>query len=101
MTESAFLTQVLALARLRNWRCLHLRPARTAKGWRTAVQGDGVGFPDLLLVRPPRLLVAELKSATGRLTGEQAAWLFAFQQAGIKTYVWRPGDWPEIERTLE
>jgi VRR-NUC domain len=102
VTEAAFTGQVLTLARLLGWRRAHFRPARTAGGWRTPVQGDGAGFPDLLLIQASagRLLVAELKAARGRLTAEQAAWLRAFEAAGVPAYVWRPADWPEIERVL-
>jgi hypothetical protein len=48
ITEAAFLRQVLDLAKLRGWRTAHFRPAQTSRGWRTAVQGDGAGFPDLV-----------------------------------------------------
>src|SRR5437763_860370 len=68
VTEAAFTRQVIALARLRGWRAAHFRPGRTARGWRTPVQGEGVGFLDLVLVRG-RVVWAELKSARGRLTG--------------------------------
>jgi len=68
-------------------------------GWRTAVQYDAQGFPDLVLVRD-RVLFAELKNKTGRLTRHQAGWLDALRNAGCEAVVWRPSDWPEIERTL-
>lgn len=101
-TEAEFLRQVLQLARVCGWRVLHLRPARTRAGWRTAVQGDGVGFPDILAVHPSRgLFVAELKSARGRLTPEQALWLQAFHRAGVLCYIFRPDDWPAIEAVLK
>jgi hypothetical protein len=101
--ESEFLEQVVALARLRGWRVAHFRPARTAQGWRTPVQGDGRGFPDLLLVRERgdrRVIAAELKVGAGRPTIEQAEWLSAFAAAGVAAYTWRPDDWPEIEAVL-
>lgn len=102
-SEAEFLKAVLALARLRGWVCLHVRPARTNKGWRTPLQGDGVGFPDLLCVRPNTgsLLVAELKSDRGRLTPEQQVWLDAFHAAGVEAHIWRPKAWKLIERALE
>ncbi len=99
MTEAAFQLQVLQLARLCGWRVAHFRPARTAKGWRTAVSGDGKGFPDLVLVRE-RVLFLELKTDSGRLTAEQAAWQAALQAAGQLALVWRPADWPAIEAIL-
>lgn len=95
LSEADLQRGVLDMARVLGWRSLHLRPARTAHGWATAVSGDGVGFPDLLLARGPRLVVAELKSDRGRLTDEQLAWLEALSDAGAETYIWRPGDYPD------
>lgn len=63
-------------------------------------KGSAAGFPDLVLVRPPELLVAELKSERGKLTGPQRAWLQALDVCGIEVHVWRPADWHEIERRL-
>lgn len=100
-SEAEFTSQVLQLARLRGWRTLHLRPARTAHGWRTAVQGDGAGWPDLVLVRGGRLVVAELKVGRGRLSPSQTDWLDAFRLVpGVEVHVWYPRDFPEIERVL-
>lgn len=59
------------------------------------------GFPDCTMVRlepTPKLIVAELKSATGQLTIEQYAWLRAIQELGkltggiIDAYLWKPDD---------
>jgi hypothetical protein len=101
LTEAEFLRQVLELAKLRKWRRAHFRPGRTKTGWRTAVQGDGKGFPDVLLIRGCRMVVAELKSATGRVTSEQWDWFWAFQGYGAEAYVWRPDDWDQILKVLE
>jgi hypothetical protein len=66
--------------------------------------GSPAGFPDLVLVRPPVIIIAELKSARGRLSSSQRAWLERFQQCSVpgrvETYIWRPGDWAEILRIL-
>ncbi len=72
-TEAAFLDQLLQLATLCGWRSYHARPGRTARGWRTPVQGNDTGFPDVLLLRGKRILVAELKSERGRVHAEQVA----------------------------
>lgn len=104
MTEAEFTRQVLELAKLRGWKSAHFRPAQTKRGWRTAVQGDGKGFPDLVLVRqrePKGVLVAELKVVKGVLRPEQTAWLIAFEAAGVPAFIWTPRDWGEIERILE
>ena len=101
LSEAEFTRMVLALARLRGWRSAHFRPARTSTGWRTAVSGDGVGFPDLLLVKGTVLIVAELKVGRNKLTPEQAVWIAAFEAAGVPAYCWRPCDWADIEAVLE
>lgn len=98
--EDSFLAQVLKLAELRGWKRAHFRPARTAHGWRTAVSGDGKGFPDLLLIRGRTLIVVELKVPPNRCTPEQLQWLDAFRQCGVPAFVWAPEDWPTIEEVL-
>lgn len=99
-SEAELQTAVLELAKLFNWRSAHFRPARTARGWRTAVSGDGKGFPDVVLLRPPRRIIAELKAAKGKLTAEQEAWLDDWRAVGAEVYVWRPGDLPAIAEIL-
>lgn len=99
MTERQFQGQVIQMAHLFGWRVSHFRPALTAKGWRTAVEADGKGFPDLVLVRD-RTIFCELKTDTGRLTQDQQDWVDALGRAGTEVYVWRPRDWDEIERLL-
>lgn len=102
VTEAAFTRQVLALAKLHGWRTAHFRPGRTKDGgWRTAVQGDGKGFLDLLALRGSDKFVAELKVGKNDLTLEQWAWIKAWEAAGVPWFMWRPEDWAEIERVLE
>src|SRR5262249_16551074 len=88
------------IAKLYGWLVMHQRPARTAKGWRTAIQGDA-GFPDLVLVRPgrllrarpPRLLFVELKAKRGRLTDGQRQWMEALVQIPfVEVLTWTPDD---------
>jgi VRR-NUC domain len=100
VSERDFQAAVVEAARLLGWRVAHFRPARTAQGWRTPVQADGAGFPDLIAVRGPRLIAAELKSERGKLRPEQAQWLEAFQAAGAEARIWRPDDWAAIEERL-
>jgi hypothetical protein len=103
ISEADLLTATLGLAKHLGWRTAHFRPARTANGeYRTAVQGDGKGFPDCVLVRAERVVAAELKSARGRLAPEQQAWLEALARGGLEVYLWRPAHWAngEVERAL-
>lgn len=96
ISETEFLAQVIELAHLYGWRVAHFRPAWTGRGWRTPVQGDGAGFPDLVLVGRGRLIVAELKRERGLATPEQLAWLATFAGAGIPAFVWQPSDFDLI-----
>lgn len=95
MAEGDLLRGVLDLCRVLGWRTIHIRPARTAYGWRTPVQGDGEGWPDLFAVRGDRAIAAELKADRGRTTSEQDAWLAALEAAGVETHTWRPADYPD------
>jgi hypothetical protein len=91
VSEKNFQQQVLQLARLSGWMVYHTFDSRRSTA----------GFPDLCLVRVPRVIFAELKSAAGKIRPEQKAWLGALKSCpGVEVFVWRPGDWPEIEKTL-
>ncbi len=104
MTEEEFQQQVIEYAHLKGWLVAHFRKARTKNGWITPVQADGKGFPDLILIRPNRLVVAELKRAGAKPTPEQRIWLEAFQNTRkAESYWWQAGDdedWAEIEKVL-
>ena len=100
MTERDFTGAVLEACRLFGWRTLHVRPARSDRGWRTPLQGDGQGWPDVFAVRGSRAIAAELKSERGRLGPGQREWLAALELAGVEIYTWRPSSWPEVERVL-
>lgn len=104
-TEREFQKCVIDLAHANGFRVAHFRPARTAKGWRTACQADAKGFPDLVIVGHGRLIFAELKSEKGKTSPEQREWLYAIMScmqagSGVEFYTWRPSDWPDIKRTL-
>lgn len=91
MIEEELLNGVLELARLRRVTAAHFRPARTKDGWRTAVKGDGKGFPDLVLVGG-WVKYRELKTDRGDLTREQRMWGDVLLAAGADWAVWRPRD---------
>ena len=103
MNEAQLQSAVLELAQALRWLRAHFRPAMTVKGWRTPVEGDGAGFPDLILVRDGRLVVAELKGPAGKLSTPQELWLVAFSTVpGVECYVWKPEHWRsgEVESVL-
>lgn len=89
LTEAEWTTRVIEIAQLNGWRVAHFRPAQTAKGWRTPMQGH-IGFPDLVLARGGDVLLAELKTDKGTLRPEQKQWLD--QLGPDHGYVWRPRD---------
>lgn len=93
MAERDLQAAIIEAAKYLGWRIMHTRPGRTAHGWTTPIQGHA-GFPDLVLLRPPRLVFAELKTAKGELTIEQSLW-FNGLKACVKAevYLWKPRDW--------
>jgi hypothetical protein len=102
ISEAELQDATLELAHVLGWHVLHVRAARTEKGWRVPVQADGSGWPDIFGVRQDRAIAAELKSARGKLAPEQSAWLALLADAGIECHLWRPADWlsGEIEAAL-
>lgn len=93
LSERDMLRTVIDAARLKGWLVAHFRPALTQRGtWITAVQGDGKGFPDLVLAHPKRgkILYVELKSERGKLSVEQTRWLDVLSRAGGETRVIYP-----------
>jgi hypothetical protein len=97
ISEAAFQRTVIELAVLHRWRVCHFRPARTAHGWRTPVEGSP-GLPDLVMARDGVVLLAELKRHRGRVSPDQAAWL---RVLGGHGRLWTPMDWPEIVEELK
>jgi hypothetical protein len=93
MAERDVQRAVIDVCRLLHLRVAHFRPARTDRGWRTPVEGDGAGFPDLVIVGPGGVAYRELKSARGQLTADQLAWRDALLDAGADHHLWRPADW--------
>ena len=52
MTEAELQDGTAAAAQYAGWKVMHVRPARTADGgWRTPVQYDGRGWPDLFMAQ--------------------------------------------------
>ncbi len=91
ITEHEFLRQLSELARLYRWRVYHpWLSIRSERGW-----------PDLALCRPPRLILAELKSERGKATPPQEEWLALLAACpGVEVYLWRPSDFDTITSVL-
>jgi hypothetical protein len=104
-TERAFQASVLAYARMMGWQAFHDNatnaPRRcSACGVTRSLPRNVAGMPDLILIRRPRIVWAELKSERGKLTDDQRAWIEELRACGQAVYVWRPSDWREVERVL-
>jgi len=93
VTEAQLQQAVIELARWLGFWVAHFRPAKTERGWRTPVEADGKGFPDLVLAKPGRFLIVELKSSVGGITQEQGAWVNVLRAAGVETHIWLPEHW--------
>ena len=61
---------------------------------------NDAGLPDTLIARPGELIMAELKTRTGKLTMDQQRWLSVCDGARVSTYTWRPADWDTIVARL-
>jgi hypothetical protein len=90
LSEAQFQEQLLDLLRMTGWRVHHETDSRRTEG----------GLPDLVCVRPPRLVVLELKSASGVLTEPQRAWLADCASCGIEAAVAGPGDLLVLSKVL-
>lgn len=95
MTEQELQQALIDGARWLGYRVAHFRPAWTARGYRTPVEADGAGFPDLVICGHGHVLFAECKSGRGRLTAEQQIWLQALVACGAQMVVVRPDPAPD------
>lgn len=96
MSEAALEAAVLDLAGMTGWLRAHFRPAMLpGGGWATHMSGD-TGFPDLVLARPRRLAIVELKDSRGKPSPEQVRWLDILETVAgdeVDVCLWRPADW--------
>ncbi len=91
VTEKQWQQTVLDAAQLLGWWTYHTYDSRRSTP----------GFPDLVLIRPPRVLFLELKRETGRLTVAQREVLGLLDGCpGVETHVARPSDWPQVVEWL-
>lgn len=128
VSEKDFSSQIEDLLKIYQWRWTHFRPAWSSKGYRTPIKGDR-GFPDIVAVRPPRLLFIEVKSEEAKLTVEQEEWIGVLEQCQKtiilaaqklkrgevtidlessaptvtlpEVYVWRPSDFDKVKVLLQ
>jgi hypothetical protein len=124
MSEKLWQDRVIQLARWFKWKTAHFRTSlakckrcrgrvglnpncQFCKGkgliYRTAVEGDGKGFLDTVLCRPPRLCFVELKVDGEKIKDkDQQDWFDLLSRCpGAETYVWHPADYDDVERILK
>lgn len=93
LSEAQWQQRVMDTARAAGWLVVHFRPAMTRGGrWVTPMTGDA-GFPDLVLAKDGRVLLAELKRDSEKPTPAQNAWLAA---AGGHGRLWQPRHWEAV-----
>jgi len=92
ISEKTFANHVVQLARGLGW--------QEFRTWNS--KHSPAGWPDLVLLRPPRMVIAELKTEKGKLTPIQKQVLEMLQQIpGHQVYLWRPRDWDNIVKILQ
>ena len=91
VTEKEWQNTVVELAEWLGWWVFHDHDSRR----------NQAGFPDLCLVRPPRVAFVELKRESGRLTPTQTEVLGLLEACpGVETMVARPSDWSALVEWL-
>lgn len=91
LSEKQFQQQVIDLAKMTGWKTYHTHDSRRSNP----------GFPDLVMVRRGRMIFAELKTRTGRVSAEQEQWLDELRQCpNAEVYLLRPADMPLIAQIL-
>ena len=90
ITERQWQEQVEQLAGLFGYRFYHT--------WNSIKSNPG--FPDLVLLKPPRLIFAELKVDGKKPTRDQQAWLDEVRATGVESYTWYPADLEQVKEVL-
>lgn len=94
MTERTLQDRVIYRAKKYGWRYAHAGRGIIERedGSTTVTTPMSAGWPDLFLLRPPRVLVIELKRELGEIRPEQLEWLQDFNACGIPAVIIRPSD---------
>jgi hypothetical protein len=95
LTEGDLLSQIRQMAEFHGWsEVYHTLNSR----------GSDEGFPDLVMLKDGRQVVAELKVQDlkkGRVSAGQERWLNGFRKVpGCEVFVWRPSDRDEADSVL-
>jgi hypothetical protein len=95
LTEAEFQSWIVEHAKKAGWLVHHVARARVGTRWVTPVKK---GWPDLTLVRPPRVVFLEVKrDAKQKLRPEQEVLLAQLQACpGVEAWVCSPDDYEQI-----
>lgn len=84
LTHQKLQQNIADLAKLNGW--------KVQFWWRSFHSAPG--FLDMVICRPPRLIMAEVKIPPDKLTIEQQKWFDLWKQMkGVEVYVWTPEEW--------
>ena len=92
-TETQFRATVIELA---EWTGHRVFGIRRSDG--VLLSDSSIGWPDLVIAKPGRLLIPELKVGKNRRTPEQLAWADCLPAENYR--LWRPSDMDAIEQLL-
>lgn len=91
MNEKEWQAKVVEFAQWNGWHVFHPYYSRRSEP----------GWPDLSMIRNGRLVFAELKTRTGRVTPPQHHVLGLLAACeSVEVYLWRPQDWVDVQRVL-
>jgi hypothetical protein len=98
VTEREFQREIIRYARSRGWLVAHfgntVKYVRRGSIYKVIPDPDAAGFLDLTMVRGGRLVFAEIKGKTGRVTEKQQGWVDALshRDLNVEVYVWKWAD---------
>ncbi len=91
ITEKQLMSQVKDLAKIYHWKLYHPFLSKWSEK----------GYPDITLIRPPRIIFAELKRDTGKLTPSQLEWAELLKACpGVEYHLWKPSNFESIVEVL-
>lgn len=88
--ERIFQAQIIELARMQGWDYYHT--------WSSI--NSPAGFPDLVMVRGPRVVFVEVKRDSENPDANQRKWLWKLAAAGQEAYLWKPINWDQMVSCL-
>ena len=98
-TEADWMGAVGGLLDYHGWRWYHPEPKKRSRSRWTV--NTAAGIPDLICVKPPRVVWLEVKTESGRIRPEQVEWIEELRQSGQEVHIIRlPGDYGFLDDLL-